>query len=50
MLAVFQAVVPWHVEVEKPGHCQGLGWHRVEKYRLKGAKGNVGQQPGGDSL
>lgn len=28
-LAAFQAVVPWHVEIEKTGHCQGLVWHRV---------------------
>lgn len=28
-LAALHAVVLWHVEVEKTGHCQGLVWHRA---------------------
>lgn len=28
-LAALHALVLWHVEVEKTGHCQGLVWHRA---------------------
>lgn len=49
VLAGVKPVVPWHVEGDKTRTLPRASVTQREKYRLKGAKRNVGQRPCGDS-